>query len=132
MAKEVEEVKDNGEVCGCECHKHGPAEKGMCQMGSCPMSSSHEHCGHGCVIQHVWKVILAFVGAIAIFWIGLSCGEFRSEWNLDHNYQQFGNQMYGADSYGGGMMYRVAYPVEQQIAPAVTIDREATSSAKTK
>gem|GEM_PF-3594309 len=127
MTKEVGKME--GERCDCECHKHG--ESGMCKMmGLCPVGmSSMSHsgpCSHSCVAGHVWKIMLIFIGVLAVFWIGMACGEFRSAWDMNRGVDYISGLKPYQDPYGNGRMHIL------QGSQTVTVDSEAVTSEKAK
>jgi len=136
MAKDIVEKAVEEKACDCECHKGAMCEGGKCAAGDMSGMSMKPGCEHGCCAHHcmrrVWKAVLVCVAVLAIFWIGICVGEFRSSWGLERSFGpgMMYNYNTGGTNYYPNMMYRGAY--QQDVTQgAATLTREATSSEAT-
>jgi len=91
------------------------------------MGYGHGYCGQGCA-RHVWRAVFICVGVLAIFWIGMLCGEFRSAWQMERGWGPGMMGGFGGDYYGDTRYYS-AYPYSMMgtVSAPVTLTRESTS-----
>lgn len=96
----MEESKNGSQMDGdkaCKICKTCP-----CACGTCPMGKTCA-CGYGCGCgwahgHHIFRVVLAIVIVLVVFWIGMKVGEVRT--------------MLGEYGYGGGYGWHHAYPMQ--------------------